>query len=414
MLLLSCLLALALCTPSTVYAANGDMLDGKTPQELGVTKGALPEVSMPAGALVTSDGRVLWSRNASDRRAMASLTKIMTAVVAMENSTPDEVVKVPADASAVGESTSFLVPGDTIRMSELLEGLLVKSGNDAAVTIAEHVAGDEAAFVAMMNKKAKELGLEDTHFANSHGLDEKGHYTSASDLAVMARYAMTKPEFRSIVGKKRATVSSRQHKHVVDSTNLLLMTYTGANGVKTGWTSDAGQCLIGSAQRNGVELYAVVLGTGSEAQRFAQTRELLDWGFAHYRPQRLASRGTVLGSSAVVDYIDTTINGVVSRDETRAVYDLAGPITRKVSMADQRAPVRKGQRVGVATFTQGDTIVATVPLVATTAVDKPNIFERAWIGTVRIWLRLSGRPLHAAWERPTVGAAECGRIGVRC
>ena len=139
-----------------------------------------------------------------------------------------------------------------------------------------------------------------------------------------------------------------------------------------------------------------MLGTGSEAQRFAQARELLDWGFAHYRPQRLATAGTVLGSSAVTDYLDVTVNGAVSKEETLAVFDLAGPIQRRVAMASQTAPVKKGQRIGVATFTQAGNVVATIPLAATQDVEKPNIFERAGIGIVRVWRRITGGPLYAS------------------
>ncbi|HET6350865.1 MAG TPA: D-alanyl-D-alanine carboxypeptidase family protein [Coriobacteriia bacterium] len=393
------LLALSLVligTPAAAFARAGDKVDGRSPSALGVSSETMPDVTMAAGELVAADGRVLWSRKADTRRAMASLTKIMTAVVAMENSTPNELVKVPAEASRVGESTSFLVPGDTIEMDELLEGLLVKSGNDSAVTIADHVAGNETAFVAMMNKRAKELGLTHTHFANAHGLDAPGHYTTANDLGTLARFAMTKPEFRRIVGERTAVVRSKQHSHKVESTNLMIHAYNGATGVKTGYTSDAGRCLVASATRNGIELYAVVLGTRSEIRRFAEARDLLDWGFAHYRPQSLASKGTVLGESVVLDYLDQTVNGQVSQDATLAVFDLAGPMERRVSMAEQKAPVKRGQRIGVATFTQAGDVVATVPLRATIDVKRPNIFARAWIGTVRVWRRIFGGQLHAA------------------
>ncbi len=401
-------------SPSTAMAKAGDKVDGRKPADLHISAKALPDVSMAAGELVTADGRVLWSRNAGSKRAMASLTKIMTAVVAMENSSPDEIVKVPAEAARVGESTSFLVAGDDITMAELLEGLLVKSGNDAAVAIGEHIAGGEDAFVALMNKRAKELGLSATHFENAHGLDASGHHTSASDLATLSRYAMTKPLFRKIVSERTATVKSVEHSHKVESTNLLLHTYDGANGVKTGWTGDAGYCLAGSAKRNGIELYAIVLGTRSEAQRFTEARELLDWGFAHYRPQQLASPGTVLGTSPVLDYLDATVNGAVSREETIAVFDLAGPIERRVTMASQQAPVSRGDRVGVATFTQAGTVVATVPLVATEDVDKPNVFERVGIGIVRMWRRITGGPLHASTDmsQNRTIAASAQMIGV--
>ena len=382
--LVACALVAAAVAPG---AWASDRVDGRTPAQLKVSKEALPDVSMKAGALITEDGRVLWSRRADDRRAMASLTKMMAAVVALENSRPDEVVKIPTYVAKVGESTSELRPGTKIKMSELLEALLIKSGNDAAIAVAANVAGSEEQFVKLMNAKAEELGLDDTHFENAHGLDEKGHRSSARDLGVLARYAMTKPEFRRIVRKPKATVTYRGGKIKVHNTNLLLGSYKGANGVKTGWTSDAGYCVAASADRGGTELYAIVLGTSGEKARFADARELLDWGYAHYRPQHLVSAGTVLGVAPVTDYLDTGVRGEVSKETTVPVLDLAGTIKRSVTMAPVAAPVKKGQRIGVATFTQGGRVVATVPLVATEAVEAPGLFERAWIAIVRLWRR---------------------------
>jgi len=374
--------------PTLALAA--DRVDGTTPAKLKITKEALPEVSMRSGALVTEDGRVLWSRKANERYAMASLTKIMTAIVALENSDPTDLVAVPQSAKVIGESTSFLRAGEKLKMSELLEALLVKSGNDAAITVAVHVAGSEEAFVKMMNEKADELGLSETRFANSHGLDEKGHRSSASDLAVLARYAMRSERFRDIVKKRSARIQHEGGAQKIENTNLMLRNYKGANGVKTGWTNDAGYSVVVSARRGKQELYAVVLGTPSERRRFAEATDLLDWGFAHYREQTLASAGTVVGEAPVSDYLDATVPGAFPKDETLSVFDLSGPIDRTVTMAAVRAPVRKGDRVGVATFTQRGRVVATVPLVATIDVEKPNLLERFGIGIVRLWRRFTG------------------------
>jgi len=389
-LALTVLLALAVLAGGTPAAWAKDRVDSTTAAKLGIPADALPEVSMKAGVLASEDGRVLWSRDTGERRAMASLTKVMTAIIALENSEPDEVVTVPASAKTVGESTSFLVPGEKLSMSDLLRALLVKSGNDAAVTVAVHVAGSEKAFVKMMNEKAAELGLDDTRFENSHGLDERGHRSSAGDLGVLGRYAMQNPDFRRIVRRKSVVIRHEGGRQRLENTNLMLWNYDGANGVKTGWTSDAGYSLIASAERGGIELYAVVLGTASEQARFADARELLDWGFAHYRHQDLISAGTVVGRSVVTDYLDVTVPGAISQDTSLAVFDLAGPIDRSVEMAAVDAPVAKGQRIGVATFTQRGRVIATVPLVATQDVEAPNIFERVGIALVRLWRRFTG------------------------
>jgi D-alanyl-D-alanine carboxypeptidase (penicillin-binding protein 5/6) len=381
-----------LALPSMAHAAisASDRVDGRSPSELGVPRDAMPDVSMRAGALVTSDGRVLWSREAGARRSIASLTKVMVAVVAMENAEPTEVVTVSREAQKVGESTSFLREGQRLPLSELLEALLIKSGNDASVAIAVHVSGSEAAFVDLMNSKAQELGLKQTRFVNSHGLDAKGHHSSAEDMAVLARYAMSKPEFSRIVRKKRARIGSGKGSITVDNTNLLIGNYTGVNGVKTGFTSQAGYCLIGSARRGDVSLLAVVLGTGSDVRRIREARELLDFGFAHFRAQRLVSAGTVIGEAPVTDYLDLTVPAAVSQDMTATVLDFAGPITRTVSMSAVEAPVRAGDKVGVATFTQAGDIVATISLVATADVPRPNLFERVGIALARAWRALSG------------------------
>ena len=274
-----------------------------------------------------------------------------------------------------------------------MEALLIKSGNDAAVAIAEHVSGSEDEFVKLMNAKAAALGLDATRFKNSHGLDEKGHYSSARDLAVLARYAMTKPEFRDIVRRKSARIGSGARAEKVNNTNLLVGNYAGANGVKTGWTSKAGYSVIDSAARGRVELYAVVLGASGDILRFRDARELLDFGFAHFREQRLSSAGTVIDEAPVTDYLDVSVPAAVSEDTTVAVFDLAGPITRSVTVAAVKAPVAAGQRVGVATFTQGDEVISTVPLVAVESVPRPTMLQRIGIAIVRMWRRLTGAAL---------------------
>lgn len=395
--LLSLVLAVGVAASVLSTSAFGaDRVDGTTPGKLKIAAEVLPDVSMRSGALVTEDGRVLWSRKTDEPFAMASLTKIMTAIVALENSDPTDMVTVPRSAKTIGESTSFLRTGEKLKMSELLEALLVKSGNDAAIAVAVHVAGSEKAFVKMMNQKADELGLSETNFANSHGLDEKGHRSSASDLGVLARYAMRNERFRAIVKKSSARIQHESGSQKIENTNLMLRNYKGANGVKTGWTDDAGYSVVASARRGDQELYAVVLGTPSERKRFAEATELLDWGFAHYREQKLASAGTVVGEAPVTDYLDTTVPGAFPKDESLAVFDLSGPIDRTVTMAAVRAPVQKGDRVGVASFTQRGRVVATVPLVATRSVEKPNLFERFGIGVVRLWRRFTGTAPEAA------------------
>lgn len=387
---LSLVLALSLPVATFGEVRESDRVDGRSRIDLDVPKAALPDVTMKAGALVTEDGRILWSRRASDRRAIASITKVMTAVIAMENSEPSDVVTVSRTSLGVGESTSFLRAGERLPMGELLEALLVKSGNDAAVAIADHISGDEETFVRLMNEKAVQLGLDRTQFVNTHGLDARGHYSTATDLSVLVRYAMTKPEFRRIVGEKTAVIGSGARAEKVDSTNLLLGNYAGANGVKTGFTSDAGYCVVTTANRDGIELQALVLGTANEMTRFREARELLDFGFAHYRWQQLATKGTVIGEAPVTDYLDVRVSAAVSEDSSVAVFDVAGPIARTVNVAAVAAPVSAGDRIGVATFTQAGRVIATVPLVAAYDVARPTPLLRIGIALIRAWRAFTG------------------------
>jgi D-alanyl-D-alanine carboxypeptidase len=388
-------LALMLLAPGTAHAAvklSPDMVDGVALSKRSIAASALPDVTMRAGALVDGDGRVLWSRRETERRSMASITKVMTAVVAMEKGDLNSMVTIPKASGQVGESTAFLRPGEKLPMDQVLEALLVKSGNDAAVAIARNVAGSDEAFVQLMNDKAAELGLKDTHFVNSHGLDAPGHYTTAADLAVLGRYAMTKPRFREIVAMKSVVIGSGARKETLQSTDLLIGNYAGAMGIKTGFTDKAGYSVLSAAQRDGLTLYAVVLGTTSELERFREARELLDWGFAHYRAQLLASAGTVVAEAPVSDYLDQRVPAAISRDETASVLDVSGPITRTVTVGTLPAPIKRGQPVGVATFTQAGRMIARVPLVATQDVKRPNLIERAWIGSVRAWRKVFGGP----------------------
>lgn len=390
--LLTALLACSLIAPPCGLARglSSDLVDGRTAAQRDITTAALPSVTMKAGLLADSEGRVLWARNPDARRSMASITKIMTAIVALEHSALDESVVVPREAAAVGQSSAYLVTGERLSMREMLAAMLVKSGNDAATAIALHVGTTEDGFVRMMNAKAQELGLRHTHFTNPHGLDARGHYSTAADISTLARSAMSNPEFRRIVALRKVRVGGKGRRHLLESTDLLLGNYKGAIGVKTGNTDSSGYSVVSAAERGGVTLYAVVLGTASDPARFRDAKELLDWGFAHYRPQELASAGTVVGEAPVSDYLDTSVPAAISENASATVLDLNGSIRRVVTIAPVTAPVKVGDRVGSVTFSQDGKLIAGVPLVATRDVRRPNPFLRAWIGMVRGWRILFG------------------------
>lgn len=251
-----------------------------------------PTISATEAIAVDGDGNVLYSRNADTPMAMASITKVMTAVVALESGIPLDTQWTVTDSVSELDPVSSVVgyqPGDHTTLNQLLHGLLVHSGNDAAVCIAELVAGSEDAFVDMMNAKAVELGLTNTHFANAHGLDAEGHYSTASDLVALARHAMQLPLFASIVGSPSVEVEVSGVPTTFTSTDVLLTTYPGMRGIKTGYTGNAGRAFLGLATRGGQTVYVVVLGADSDEQRWTDTVTLLDWAFSHCETVSLTS-----------------------------------------------------------------------------------------------------------------------------
>lgn len=367
-LALACTLCLG--APGTALAAiNGnDYVGQSTVNDRGMNITEAPAIESPYGILVDEDGNVLWARGQDEHRAMASITKTMTAIVALENGDLDEVFTISSRAASVGESSAGLVAGQQVTLRDLVAGLLVHSGNDASMAIAEGIAGGESEFVQMMNAKAQQMGLENTHFQNPHGLDEglaaDEHYSSAADISVIVRYAMQDPTFREIVGMKSCTLNLSGEPKELLTTNALLATWDDCIGVKTGFTNKAGQCLAAAASKNGVELYAVVLDSTDEVQRFIDAYKLLDWGFTHYRPYTLASAEQVLVDAPMSGFLDKTVKAGVLEEVTGMVFDFNGDIAIDVRLTDKPDGVAKGDTVGTITWRQGENIVASVPLVA--------------------------------------------------
>lgn len=370
-----CALCLFMPYAASAYAVVGinDQVNGKTYSEYKIKSSLMPDVSMDAGILVTKEGRVLWSREAMTRHHIASITKIMTAIVALEHAKPTDIMTVPEVSTEVGESSASLKRGEKMPLKDLLGALLVKSGNDAALAVAINIGGDVDTFVKMMNDKADELGMTNTHFDNPHGLDSKTHYSCARDVSIMSRYALQKPVIREIVSSKLYKFSDATNTHKLPNTNLLLWKYQGAIGTKTGWTDQAGYCLSAAANRNGLELYAVTLGTSTELARFNESIKLLDFGYDHYRKQEIAVAGSQIGYAKVKDYPNKNVAGVISKDVTIPVLDFAGVITRNVKTSVVKAPIKKGDTIGVVQYIQDGQMIASVPLVAKEDVDKPFI-----------------------------------------
>ncbi|WP_241781978.1 D-alanyl-D-alanine carboxypeptidase family protein [Paenibacillus sp. DMB5] len=244
-----------------------------------------------AAALIdVESGRLLYSSRGDEPMLIASLTKIMTAIVAIESGDLASKVKVGKNAFAKEGSSLYLKQGEEMLLEDMLYGLMLRSGNDAATAIAEHVGGSEQGFVYLMNAKAEELGLKNTHFANPHGLDAEGHYSSANDLAVLTAYALHNPVFKEIVGTQEKTADNPYEKwdYKWANKNKMLRLYEGADGVKTGYTKKALRCLVSSATRGGQQLVAVTLNDGNDWNDHAA---LLNFGFNHYPLKTLIERG---------------------------------------------------------------------------------------------------------------------------
>lgn len=289
-------------------------------------------------------GTVLYEKNGSTKHAMASTTKIMTALVAMENSSPEEMVTVSARAAGQEGSSAYLKEGETISMENLLYGLMLNSGNDAAVAVAEHVGGNEENFVRMMNDKAAQLGLKNTAYKNPSGLDAEGHYTTAKELARLAYEAMKIPKFREIVSTKVKAVNDGAQTVYFSNHNKMLKLYEGAIGVKTGFTKAVGRCLVSAAERDGVMLIAVTLNAPDD---WNDHKNMLDSGFNRVVNETAVKQGTAL-KTVKVD--GKTYRFVAGSDVVLPQIDgRKGDVEIILHMPEQIiSPVNQGEKVGYA------------------------------------------------------------------
>ncbi|MEW6547487.1 MAG: D-alanyl-D-alanine carboxypeptidase family protein [Bacillota bacterium] len=345
--------------------------------------GGQPDLDCRAAVLMEwTTGAVLYARRASEKRDPASLTKIMTAIVALERGSLPEPVRVSATAAWMPGSVIGLREGEEYTLRDLLYGLLLESGNDAAVAIAEHVAGSEQEFARLMTEKARQIGALSTQFRNPHGLTEPGHYSTAYDLALITRYAMTLPLFADMVATVQRQVSDlgdASAAGTLHNTNRLLGVYPGMEGGKTGTTAAAGACLITSALRDGMRLISVVLDAGD---RWEDTRRLLDWGFENFTVVRRGHAGELYRTIPVAGGISRSVDLVLSRDLVAVIHRSEG---ERVGLREEVAtravsPVRKGQPLGKLILLAGDRHAAEVILVAREAVPPVTLFWLFWKG----------------------------------
>jgi D-alanyl-D-alanine carboxypeptidase (penicillin-binding protein 5/6) len=333
-----------------------------------------PRIDASAWYLVGEDGAVLAQRNSRRPRAIASITKLMTALVALERARPSDIVRVSPLAARVGGSTIFLGGGEELSVAELVRGTLIPSANDAATALAIHVGeGSVARFVSLMNAKARELGLKDTTFANPHGLDAAGHVSSARDATVLVRHALGVPFIRDVLSR---TSFSHPAGREFETTDDLLGSWPPLVGGKTGHTEDAGWSQAAAATGRGTTVYGAVLGSDTRANRNDALETLLRFGIASYRRVAAIDSSRVY-AEAETGYGRPAVELVAPRTVTSTVLGTAPLLERVVVPTAVGLPVRRGQRLGRVEVWDGNRLVASSNLVAAEAVSEPGFLGKA-------------------------------------
>lgn len=330
----------------------------------------LPLTSRAALLMEKTTGQILFAQNEHEKLEPASVTKIMTLLLTMDAIDSgalayDDVVTVSANAAGMGGSQVWLAEGEQITVEELLKCVCVSSGNDAAVALAEKVAGVTELFVEQMNNRARGLGMDDTHFVNPTGLTAEGHVTSAHDIALMSRELLTKhPDIRSFT--TIWTDSIRGGTFDLANTNKLIRRYDGATGLKTGYTASAGYCISATAEREGMELIAVVMKGETADKRNADAKALLNYGFSAYALVSAAPEEPLPALPVTMGETDS-VSLTLPPDALTAVVEKgqAAALERRIDLPESLpAPVRQGQQVGTLTLCSGDTELVTVPILA--------------------------------------------------
>lgn len=424
--------AVGLLSPAAAWAEvrRADVIMGETVDSRGLTVAQCPSIDALYACVMDEDGTVYFERDATSPTQIASITKIMTGVVALDAvnqgivSLSDHLI-VSADAAEVGESTAGLQEGDMLTLEDALYALLVPSGNDAAVTIAEHIgqrlltaqggSGDSVqAFVDAMNAKASDLGCVDTVYRNPHGLDDGewsgDQHSCAADQAKVVQCAMSNETFRAIVAGGDATIQVDRSGEDVDilleSTDGFLDIYEYACGVKTGFTDLAGPSFAGAANNGERYLYAIVIHSSSEDQRFVDAQTLCEWAYDNIIQYRLVNseesvqsalqddgETPVFAKVAHGDWIDRTVSATLSDpDAVIEVFALNGNVSQSVEFDEIHGDVKTGQKVGTVTFKQRNEVVAEYDLVACEDVSAPDILQSIGIWWDRLFRGFSGQP----------------------
>lgn len=426
---LACAVALVAGIPSVAGAQvlTTDNICGKAADARGIAAEDLPDIDASNAFVMGKNGTVYYARSADEQVKIASITKVMTAILAVENCKMDEKITVSNAAAAVGNSTAGLLEGDELTVEQALRGLMIPSGNDAAIALAEHVGKKldpktkdaVATFVKAMNEQAKKLGCTGTLFENPHGLDfdewAGDMHSTAHDVALMMQEAMKDDTIREVMAIKDPWIEvtgadGSDHSHSMETHNVLL-DQDGNIGGKTGTTDDAGYCFASAYNRDGDEIYTVVLNSSTTDQRFADTATLASWYYDHKvtveianTQKKTANGNPLMARVSQTDWTDKTIDATLADPTAQAtVFSLAGEVTEKVSYDDLSGTVHVGDKVGSVTLKQDGTKIAVMDLVADEEGTGPNPIEWLLVKLDRLGRRIDNRPLTA--ESETVAKA---------
>ena len=336
-----------------------------------------------AVVLDAATGLVIYQRDMDARRYPASTTKIMTLIVALEKGNLEDTVTVSKNAAGMEGSTLWLEPGDKVPLRELLYGMMMASGNDATIAVAEHIAGSVPAFAQLMNDKAREIGAKDTHFVNPNGLPDENHYTTAHDMALIAAYGYRLPEFEEIVSTKEITFPwVKDDTRRLRNENQMLWLYEGGNGVKTGYTDAAGRCLVSGAKEDGLQLVAVVLDS---VYMWNDSIALLDYGFEQVEPERLFRKGQVVGSVSVGLFEgELEVKAAKDLSVARLKHGAKVKYDQKLEVTEAlTAPIKEGEKVGRLVILQDGRELGAVDVLAAKSV-RPE--EQGFLARLMAWL----------------------------
>lgn len=416
------MLAWIMFTPSAMAdIKKTDIIAGDTVEASGIASSSCPSIDATHAIVIDDDGNVYFERDADTQVHIASITKVMTAVTAIDSVPLDTTITVTSEAASIGESSAQLQEGDVLTLREALKAMLWPSGNDAALAIAQSVGAlmlqsegadssdpdaCEAAFVEAMNRESQQIGLTNSTWNNPHGLDD-GSYagdfgSTARDVAILAKYALSKSAIRDITSVDGGTAEVQRDgstvEIVLESTDELLGSYDGVIGLKTGFTDSAGECFAGAVEKDGVTLYSVVLDSSSSSQRFEDTTTLWDWVFDNLVDYSLAqttemttdaSGNAVPLVAQVADtaWTDKTVDATLADPQASiTVFSLAGNVSQEVSFQEPDGAVSAGDVVGKITFYQHNQVVAEQDLVSTESLEAPNPIQSIGIA----WSRFIG------------------------